>query len=102
MVQIYFKSEFSNGELQEELYIVQPEGFEAEGQECKVMILHKALYEVRKAARVLKKSKYKLVAALVIRESEYDESLDTRTETDGIQAIIGACVNGMLIVGSDM
>lgn len=51
MVQINVKSAFLNGQLQEELYIAQPKGFSVEGQEQKLMRLHKALCGFRQAAR---------------------------------------------------
>jgi hypothetical protein len=38
------KSAFLNGDLAEEVYVTQPPGFINEGQEAKVMRLHKALY----------------------------------------------------------
>lgn len=44
MLQLEIKSTFLNGNLEEELYIAQPEGFVLEG--------HKALYRLRQAARV--------------------------------------------------
>ena len=38
-----------NGELQEVVYVVQPPGFEVEGQRHKVLRLIKALYGLRQA-----------------------------------------------------
>lgn len=43
------KSAFLNGDLQEELYVVQPEGFIKEGKEEKVYKLKKALYGLKQA-----------------------------------------------------
>lgn len=51
MVHVDVKSAFLNGQLQEELYIAPPEGFAMEGQEQKVMRLHKALVGLQQAAR---------------------------------------------------
>ena len=45
------KSTFLNGELQEEVYVVQPAGFVVEGAEHKVQKLKKALYGLRQAPR---------------------------------------------------
>jgi hypothetical protein len=43
------KSAFLNGELQEEVYVMQPPGFIITGQENKVLRLSKALYGLRQA-----------------------------------------------------
>jgi len=45
------KSTFLNGEVQEVVYVVQPPGFEVEGQRHKVLQLIKALYSPRQAPR---------------------------------------------------
>ncbi|XP_027774309.1 uncharacterized protein LOC114078012 [Solanum pennellii] len=47
------KSEFLNGDLQEEVYITQPEGFKMEGDETKLYKLKKVLYGLKKAPRAL-------------------------------------------------
>jgi len=49
--QLDVKSAFLNGFLQEEIYVEQPEGFVAEGQEDKVYLLKKALYGLKQAPR---------------------------------------------------
>jgi hypothetical protein len=45
------KSAFLNGDLQEEVYVVQPPGFVVEGQEHRVYRLKKTLYGLRQAPR---------------------------------------------------
>jgi hypothetical protein len=45
------KSAFLNGELEEEVYVEQPEGFVEEGNENKVLKLSKELYGLRQAPR---------------------------------------------------
>lgn len=46
------KSAFLNGELQEEIYVEQPEGFIIQGEEDKVYLLKKALYGLKQSSRV--------------------------------------------------
>ena len=45
------KSTFLNGELKEEVYVSQPEGFEINGKQEKVYRLRKALYGLKQAPR---------------------------------------------------
>ena len=47
--QIDVKTAFLNGDLEEEIYTDQPEGFIAKGQENKVCKLVKSLYEFKQA-----------------------------------------------------
>ncbi|CAA0841273.1 cysteine-rich RLK (RECEPTOR-like protein kinase) 8 [Striga hermonthica] len=49
--QLDVKSAFFNGYLEEEIYVEQPQGFVAEGQENKVLKLKKALYGLKQAPR---------------------------------------------------
>ena len=45
------KTAFLHGELKEEVYVTQPEGFVIKGEETKFYRLHKALYGLRQAPR---------------------------------------------------
>lgn len=51
VAQLDVKSAFLNGELKEEIYIEQPEGFAVKGAEEKVYKLKKALYGLKQAPR---------------------------------------------------
>jgi hypothetical protein len=49
--QMDVKTTFQNGELDEEIYMDQPEGFIADGQENKVCRLIKSLYGLKQAPK---------------------------------------------------
>jgi hypothetical protein len=49
--QLNVKSSFLNGELKEEVYLIQPEGFVNSGQEHLVCKLKKALYGLKQTPR---------------------------------------------------
>jgi len=53
--QLDVKSTFLNGDLEEEVYIDQPQGFVKEGSEDKVLRLRKALYGLKQASRAWNK-----------------------------------------------
>ena len=48
---MYVKTAFLNGDLDEEIYMEQPEGFVAPGQEKKVCKLVKSLYCLKQAPK---------------------------------------------------
>jgi hypothetical protein len=47
--QMDVKSAFPNGDLKEDIFMTQPQGFEAKGQEHKLYKLVKALYGLKQA-----------------------------------------------------
>jgi hypothetical protein len=52
LYQLDVKSTFLNGELKEEVYVEQPQGFVIQGEEEKVYKLRKAWYRLKQAPKV--------------------------------------------------
>ena len=57
MAQLDVKTAFLNGELDEEIYIQQTEGYIAEGKEDLVCRLNKSLYGLKQASRYMGRSR---------------------------------------------
>jgi hypothetical protein len=74
------KSAFLNGELQEEVYIMQPPGFIIAGQENKVLRLSKALYGLRQAPRAWYAKLDAVLIALGFHRSESEHAVHLRGE----------------------
>ena len=68
------KSAFLNGELEEEVYVAQPEGLIIEGGEDKVCRLRKALYDLKQTLRAW----YSKIDSY-FRENGFEESNDEPT-----------------------
>ena len=69
------KSAFLNGEIEEEIYVQQPEGFAIEGQQDHVLQLRKALYGLKQTPRALYFKLHKCLISLVFSKSKYEKSL---------------------------
>lgn len=64
---------FLHGELEEEIYLKQPEGFAVKGQENKVLLLKKALYGLKQGSRVWNKRLDSVLKGIPnIQQSKYD------------------------------
>lgn len=78
-VQMDIKTAFLYGQLAEEIYMVQPEGFVAPGQENKVCRLHKCLYGLKQASRVWGEHFTDFIKQQGLTQSEADPCLFSRT-----------------------
>jgi hypothetical protein len=55
MTQLDIKTAFLNGDLDEEIYMIQPEGFITPGREKEVCHLRKSIYGLKQASRIWSK-----------------------------------------------
>ena len=72
------KSAFLNGDLQEDVYMTQPLGFEVEWQEHKVCKLINALYGSKQAPRAWYANMDEYLKKLGFQQSESDDTLYVR------------------------
>ncbi|WVZ58492.1 hypothetical protein U9M48_008764 [Paspalum notatum var. saurae] len=92
------KSAFLNGELAEEVYVVQPPGFIAAGHEDKVLRLHKALYGLRQAPRAWNAKLDMSLKKLGFAKSECEPGLYTRGKLQS-RLVVGIYVDDLIITG---
>ena len=94
------KSAFLNGELQEEVYVAQPEGYVVQGKESFVYKLHKALYGLRQAPRAWNTCLDKSLKNLGFMKCTQEQAVYIRGEI-GANIIIGVYVDDLIVTGED-
>ena len=98
--QLDVKFAFLNGELKEEVYLVQPEGFVQKGQEHLVCKLKKAIYGLKHAPR----SWYIKIDTFFNHEgfakSKSDPNLYVKKDKEGNVCLISLYVDDLIITGN--
>ena len=69
------KSAFLNGKIEEDIYVIQPEGYEKKGKETSDLKLTKALYGLKQAPRVWNSKLNKTMSGLGFSRSKLDTAL---------------------------
>ena len=99
--QMDVKTAFLNGDLDEEIYMVQPEGFVVPGQEEKVCKLVKALYGLKQAPKQWHDKFDKTMTGNGFHVNEGDSCVYFKHDSHGC-VIICLYVDDMLIFGTDL
>ncbi|KAD4179829.1 hypothetical protein E3N88_28420 [Mikania micrantha] len=98
--QMDVKTAFLNGDLEEEIYMEQPEGFSAPGQEGKVCKLVKSLYSLKQAPKQWHQKFDQVMLNNGFKINECDKCVYVKNTMRGY-VILCLYVDDMLIVGSD-
>lgn len=93
------KTGFLNGELQEEVYVSQPEGYTVKQQEHKVYQLTKTLYGLRQAPRAWNQKLDRSLKGLGFVKCPQEYVVYTRTEESGV-LIVRVYVDDLIVIGS--
>ncbi|KAK2455989.1 putative mitochondrial protein [Trifolium repens] len=99
--QMDVKTAFLNGDLEEEIYMEQPEGFVIHGQENKVCKLDKSLYGLKQAPKQWHEKFDNLMLSNGFKVNESDKCIYYKFE-NGICTIICLYVDDLLIFGSNL
>jgi acid phosphatase class B len=89
-------SAFLNGDLKEEVYIKQPEGFTVKGKEHFVCKLNRSLYGLKQSPRCWNSVLNERLIEMGFKQSSSDQCIYISSEKD---FLIGVCVDDMVLVG---
>lgn len=98
--QLDVKSAFLNGDLQEEVYVSQPQGFVVQGEEMKVYKLSKALYGLRQAPRAWYSKVHKCFIDLGFERSSNEPTLYTKHQGHAHILLLCIYVDDIVYMGS--
>ncbi|KAD6452986.1 hypothetical protein E3N88_07691 [Mikania micrantha] len=93
------KTAFLHGELSEEAFVKQPEGFEKKGQEEKVYKLTKALYGLKQAPRAWNTKLDGVLKGYGFKRCQLEQAVYTKRTSHDITIIV-IYVDDLLVTGS--
>ena len=100
LYQIDIKTAFLNEELDEEIYIDQPLGFELKGQECKVCKLKRSIYGLKQALRQWNLKFHQAILEDCFTMMEEDHCMYIK-RSNNYFIILSLYVDDILIAGND-
>ena len=95
------KTAFLHGDLKEEVYVKQPEGFEVKGSEEKVYRLSKALYGLKQAPRAWNYKLNKILRELRFTRCSKEASLYQKKQNEDT-LVVAVYVDDLLVTGSNL
>ncbi len=100
--QLYVKTTFLHGDLEEEIYMQQPQGYEVKGKEKLVCRLKKSLYGLKQAPRQWYLKFDKFMSEQGYTRCHSDHCVYLKKQNDGSYIILLLYVDDMLVAGSNM
>ncbi|KDP30510.1 hypothetical protein JCGZ_16690 [Jatropha curcas] len=94
------KTAFLNGELEEEVYVSQPDGFVDKINPQKVLRLHKALYGLKQAPRAWNTKLDHSLKSFGFHRCPFEHALYMKKEEDDI-TVVGVYVDDLILTGSN-
>ncbi len=101
LAQLDVKTAFLNGEVEDEIFISQPEGYIVAGREKEVCRLNKALYGIKQASRIWNQKLHSSLVGFGLIQSNADPCIYYRLDKNHLR-IIAIWVDDGLVAASDM
>ena len=98
--QMDVKTTFLNGYLQENIYMIQPDGLITNGQEHMACKLHKSIYGLKQALRSWNKRFDQVIKSFGFDQNEKEPCV-YRNMQDDIVVFLILYVDGILLIGND-
>ena len=94
------KTAFLNGYLEENIYMMQPDGFITEGQEHMICKLHKSIYRLKQASRSWNKCFDQVIKSFGFNQNEEEPRVYRKIQDDIVVFLI-LYVDDILLIGND-
>ena len=95
------KTAFLNGNLDESIFMMQPDGFVAKGREHMVCKLHKSIYGLKQASRSWNKRFDQAIKAFDFDQNE-DEPYVYKNVQESMAVFMILYVDDILLIGNDV